>query len=419
MGELVMSEPPSHNSLPSSLPDALLQVQVTARPGEGAMALMRALHAEIDLHDRASSGSFAIASQRIAIGSGRFFAYTLGIPFGILYKLGYLLVVLVGLALLTAVVSGNQEWSKYAALLFWLAVFLYVLVRYAVQPVYRFAVSCAKSALARRAALVGFSLGGAVSRNIKSAKNERDLFHGYLGIADAALDVMEPGEKNSRFRDDLRALMGALAESRVFDAAGHKNLPAKLKPSFRPLVTLSRWMCLGCGQVTEKDRGEAVQYAQTSPVQLSSHGPGQSLWEVFSSRYGMPGTPEEVRVRVPSKTALNEVTSLLYGSESPAQAIQSDYSTLESRLFATGYSSAINLLIEHRVRRREDPSGTQLDEIRQHILETTSLALGLPVERDKPNVRILSYAGIQDPLLAKMSLAFSDDDKRPAQTEPQ
>lgn len=399
---------PSPNQ-PVSTPDAINRVEVTGIPGQGTRALVKILRGNLELYAKQSIGSLRMFSHRTAVGSGKFIAYLLGVPFGILHRLGYISVWLSVIALLICAFSGTPELAKWTTGFFSLAIMLYVLVRYAVEPVFRFVVASAKSVIARRAQINRFHLSSALERGIRSAKNERELFHGYLGLADTALDVMEPGEQNSQFREDIWVLMGAFAESKLMDTAARKNLPTAMVPDRKPLVTLIRWMCMGCGLLNEKDKDAAMKFLKGNAVFLTGTSKGQSQWDAFASRYGAPGTPKEHRVRIPSRTALDGLTSLIFGTEPPSSIAKADYAPLESRFFGGGYASIVDQIIEYRIRGYEDEGRTGLEELRRQIFKTTSFALGLPDEEDKEADRILSISGVQDPLLAKIALSFRDD----------
>ena len=401
----------------ASIPDAIRRVEVTGIPGQGTRALVKLLRADLALYAKQSIGSLKMFSHRTAVGSGKFFAYLLGIPFGILHRLGYVLLACTVIACVVSAISGNEEWKKAATGFFALGIILYILVRYAVEPVFRFSVECAKSVIGRRADYNRFYLNCALERGIRYARNERELFHGYLGLADTALDVMEPGDQNSHLREDLWLLMGAFAESKLMDTTARKNLPVALPPDRKPLITLIRWVCIGCGLINEKERDTASAFLQGNPVTLSATTSGQSQWAVFSGRYGSPGSSREHRVRVPSRTALDAVTSMIFGVESSLHLVKADYAPLESRLFGSGYSSMVNQIIEYRVRSHEDGDRVELEELRRQIFETTSIALGLPEEEDKEMDRIQSISGVEDPLLAKMSLAFRESDPSAGQRQ--
>ncbi|TRU03008.1 MAG: hypothetical protein EWV60_23205 [Microcystis sp. Msp_OC_L_20101000_S702] len=390
-----------------STPDAINRVEVTGIPGQGTRALVRILRDNLELYAKQSIGSMTMFSHRTAVGSGKFVAFLLGIPFGILHRLGYLSVVLSVVGIVVCIVSGSKDLAPWTTAFFSLAITLYVLVRYAVEPVFRYVVATAKSVIARRAQINRFHLSSALERGIRNAKNERELFHGYLGLADTALDVMEPGDQNSQFREDIWVLMGAFAESKLMDTTARKNLPTAMVPDRKPLVTLIRWMCMGCGLLNEKDRDAASRFLKANSVALSSTANGQSQWDVFSGRYGTPDSSRAHRVRIPSRTALDDVTSLIFGVErSPAKV---DYAPLESRLFGGAYASIVNQIIEYRVRSYDDADRDGLDELKRQIFETTTVTLGLPNEEEEGTDRILSISGVQDPLLAKIALSFRDD----------
>lgn len=400
-----MSVQPQNQTV--STPDAIKSVEVTGVPGQGARALVKILRGDLELYAKQSIGSLRMISHRTAVGSGKFVAYLLGIPFGILHRLGYLSVVLSVVGIVVCIVSGSKDLAPWTTAFFSLAITLYVLVRYAVEPVFRYVVTTAKSVVARRAQINRFYLTCALERGMRYAKNERELFHGYLCLADNALDIMEPGERSAQFREDIWVLMGAFAESKLMDTTARKNLPTALVPERRPLITLIRWMCVGCGLLSEKDREAAERFLKSNSITLAGTSGGESQWDVFVSRYGAPGGSKNHRIRLPAMTALNGLASVIFGVES--RPAKSDYAPSESRLFASGYALAVNQLIEYRVRSHEDEGRGEFDELRRQIFETTSAALGIPEEEEEGWDQILSISGVQDPLLAKIALAFRDD----------
>lgn len=392
---------------PVSTQDAIKSVEVTGVPGQGARALVKILRGDLEFYAKHSIGSLRMISHRTAVGSGKVVAYLLGIPLGILHRLGYLFVVLSVLGIVACIVSGSKDLAPWTAPLLSLAIILYVLVRYAVEPVFRFVVASAKSVIARRAQINRFYLSSALERGVRYAKNERELFHGYLGLADTALDIMEPGDRNAQFREDIWVLMGAFAEAKLMDTSARKNLPTALVPDRRPLVTLIRWMCMGCGLLNEKDRDTASMFLKSNSITLSSTSGGQSQWDVFAGRYGTAEGSRAHRVRIPSRTAFDDLTSLIFGGEQ--HPVKVDYATLESRLFGSSYASIVNQIIEYRVRSYDDADRTGLEDLRRQIFETTTVTLGLPEEEEEGMDRILSISGVEDPLLAKIALAFRDD----------